>query len=193
MTEEKVKQASKAAVTAFILTIIVLVGIISWKLLSTFQCVIVTTTLFIICLVLMFHPRFTLDRAASTIIRYIDALVKRSHVRPYYVVAVVVVVIGLWLHYSVLVDGRIIVIGLCLGGIILVYYIKPYNSNLATTETDDQIKVLLAAWGGITVFIIVMFIATGIVDWEVIIYTIFILSLIFCGTLFLVVFILSCV
>ena len=193
MTEEKVKQASKAAVTAFILTIIVLVGIISWKSLSTFQCVIVTTTLFIIGLVLMFHPRFTLDRAASTIIRYTDALVKRSHVRPYYVVAVVVVVIGLWLHYSVLVDGRIIVIGLCLGGIILVYYIKPYNSNLATTETDDQIKVLLAAWGGTTVFIIVMFIATGIVDWEVIIYTIFILSLIFCGTLFLVVFILSCV
>ena len=190
MTEEKVGETSKAAVTAFILMIIMLVGIISWKSLSTFYCVILTAVLFIIGLVLTFHPRFTLDRVTSTIIRFINAVVKRSHVKPYYIAAVVIVVIGLWLQYNVLVDGRIIFTVFSFGGIVMVCYIKPYNSQLATTETYHQIYVLLVAWGGTTVFIIVMCIATGI-DWEVITLTIFMLALIFCCTLFLLVLIVS--
>ena len=156
-----------------------LVGIISWKSLSTFYCVILTAAVFIIGLVLTFHPRFTLDRVTSTIIRFINAVVKKSHVRLYYVAAVVIVVISLWLQSNLLVDKRIIVTGLCLGGVIIVYYIKPYNSHLATSEIYRQVYPLLAAWGGTTVFIIVMFTAIGI-SWEVITFIIFIFALMFC-------------
>ena len=129
------KVISKVTVTALIL---VIVGIVNWKLLSFYHSFITITALIIIGLLLLtFDPQFIIRRAASitvTIKRTATASIvtTKKHVKPSYVV--IAIFSSLWLISSVFVGTKIKIIGLCVGGIMIVYYIRPYNSRLTLQE-----------------------------------------------------------
>ena len=142
---------------------------------------------------LIFYPN-TIKRTASTIITAIKRVTSTidkmiNHVKPSYVAAVVVIVIGLWLASGVFDGTKITIIGLCLVGIMIVYYIRPYNSHMTIHEIYREIYPVLAACSGTTVFVAIMLLTIGC-DWEIVTIVISILALIFCLALFLIVFIL---
>ena len=193
-TKDKRKEISKVTVTAFMLTVIV--GIVGWKLLSTYHFFIMFTTLFAALITMLIFQPNTVKITASNIITDINSVVKRAtstvvtminHIKPSYVAAVIMIV--MWVASSVFVGTKLIVAGLCLGGIIVVYYIKPYNSHLTIKEIYREIYPLLAAWSGTTVFVTIMLLTIGC-NWEIITFIISILAVMFCLTLFLIVFIL---
>ena len=129
------KVISKVTVTALIL---VIVGIVNWKLLSFYYSFITITALIIIGLLLLnFDPQFIIKRAASIIVTIkrtaaASIATTKKHVKPSYVV--IAIFSSLWLISSVFVGTKIKIIGLCVGGIMIVYYIKPYNSRLTLQE-----------------------------------------------------------
>ena len=189
MTKDKSKEI---ALIAFMLTVIV--GVVSWKLLSTHQFFIMFTALFTgLITFLIFHLN-TVKRTVSTITMAMNSTVKRVANINYwyndklrYVAAVVV--ISLWLASSVFVGTKILFTGLCLGGIVIVYYIKPYNSHLTVNKIYHEIYPLLAICSGTTVFVFIMLLTMGL-DWEIIIFLISIITLLFCFFLCFMVFVL---
>ena len=135
---------SKEIPKVTVVLILVIAGIVNWKLPSIFLSLITITVLIIIGLLLTFDPKLIINRAAS-IITTINSIVKRAaasiattkkHVKPSYVV--IAIFSSLWLVSSVFGGIKIKIIGLCVGGVMIVYYIKPYNSRLTLQEIYRQ-------------------------------------------------------
>ena len=167
-----IKDKSKEiALIAFMLTVIV--GVVSWKLLSTHQFFIMFTALFTALITILIFHLNTVKRTLSTITMAMNSTVRRVANINYwcndklcYVVAVVI--IGLWLASSVF-DGT--------------------KVHLAIKEFHHEIYVVLAVGIVTTVYVSITLLIMGS-DWEDIIRVISMIALALCFPLFIMVFVL---